>query len=144
LERLRRAGAAGGRSGKERAAGGREVDPVAAGGGGERSCRERGGHGDARDRHREREAGTVAAACGGRSVEWMDRGGGFGRWGSAQAWLPIGRDRMRLLSCPASMLAAGCLLTLLGHIFFRNTNRYRYYEYMYIHPTFMNISERLS
>jgi hypothetical protein len=98
LERLRRAGAAGGRSGKERAAGGREVDPVAAGGGGERSCRERGGHGDARDRHREREAGTVAAACGGRSVEWMDRGGGFGRWGSAQAWLPERSDAAAILS----------------------------------------------
>jgi hypothetical protein len=63
LERLRRSGAAGSRSGRERSAGGGEVDPVAAGGG-ERGCRESGGHGDARGRHGEREAGRVAAACG--------------------------------------------------------------------------------
>jgi hypothetical protein len=35
-----------------------------AAGGGERGCRESGGHGDARGRHGEREAGRVAAACG--------------------------------------------------------------------------------
>jgi hypothetical protein len=45
------------------AAGGGEVDPVAAGGG-ERGCQEGGGHGDARGRHGAREAGRVAAACG--------------------------------------------------------------------------------